>query len=83
MAAFHLHLKGPALTWFNTLSDHSKRMWASVEVEFERKFVSFANNNSMAMMEGQIFNSLKLNSGQTLEDYHSQIVEKGALLQKP
>jgi hypothetical protein len=31
----------------------------------------------MAMMEGQVFNSLKLGPGKTLEDYHSQIIEKG------
>jgi beta-galactosidase GanA len=44
---------------------------------FEEKIVNFANNNAMAMMEGQVFNSLKLGPGKTLEDYHSQIIEKG------
>jgi hypothetical protein len=35
----------------------------------------------MAMMEGQVFNALKF--GQTFEDYHNQIIEKGTFLQKP
>ena len=83
VAAFHLHLKGPALTWYNALSDFSKRKWESVQVVFEEKFINFANNNTMAMMERQVFNALKLGPGQTLEDYHSQIIEKGTLLQKP
>jgi hypothetical protein len=52
VAAFHLHLKGPALTWFNALSDFSKQKWKSVQVLFEEKFINFANNNAMAMMEG-------------------------------
>ena len=83
VAAFHLHLEGPALTWYNALSDFSKRKWESVQVVFEEKFINFANNNTMAMMERQVFNALKLGPGQTLEDYHSQIIEKGTLLQKP
>ena len=83
IAAFHLHLKGPALTWFNTLSDRSKQSWRAIKVLFEEKFVNFNNTSSMAMMEGQIFNSLKLTPGQKLEDFHSLLVEKGHLLQKP
>jgi hypothetical protein len=69
VAAFHLHLKGPALTWFNALSYFLKRKWESVQVLFEEKFINFANNNAMAMIEGQVFNALKLGPGQTLEDY--------------
>ena len=34
-------------------------------------------------MEGHVFNALKLGPGQTLEDYHSQVIEKDTLLQKP
>ncbi|VDI35327.1 Hypothetical predicted protein [Mytilus galloprovincialis] len=55
VAAFHLHLKGPALTWFNTLSERSKESW----------------------------NPLKFRKSQQLEDFHSQILEKGNLLHKP
>ena len=77
VAAFHLHLKGPALAWFDALSDLSKRKWKSVQVLFEEKIINFANSNAMAMMEGQVFNALKLGPDKTLEDYHSQIIEKG------
>ena len=72
VAAFYLHLKGPALAQFNALSDFSKRKWESVQVLFEEKFINFANNNAMDMMEGQVFNALKLGPGQTLEDYRIQ-----------
>jgi hypothetical protein len=41
----------------------------AVQVLFEEKFINFANNNAMDMMEGQVFNALKLGPGQTLEDY--------------
>jgi hypothetical protein len=47
----------------------SERKWESVQVLFEEKFINFANNNAMAMIEGQVFNALKLGPGQTLEDY--------------
>ncbi|CAG2216978.1 unnamed protein product [Mytilus edulis] len=83
VAAFHLHLKGPALTWFNTLSERSKESWNAIEVLFEEKFTNFKNHSAMAMMEGQIFNTLKLGKAQQLEDFHSQILEKGNLLHKP
>ncbi|CAC5382310.1 unnamed protein product [Mytilus coruscus] len=80
---FHLHLKGPALTWFNTLSERSKESWNAIEVLLEEKFTNFKNHIAMAMMEGQIFNTLKLGKSQQLEDFHSQILEKGKLLHKP
>ena len=33
IAAFHLHLKGPALTWFNTLSTTSRKSWTHLPEE--------------------------------------------------
>ncbi|CAC5425455.1 unnamed protein product [Mytilus coruscus] len=71
VAAFHLHLKGPALTWFNTLSERAKESWNAFDVLFEEKFTNFKNHSAMAMMEGQIFNTLKLGKSQQLEDFHS------------
>jgi hypothetical protein len=38
-------------------------------LDYEKKCINFANNNAMAMIEGQVFNALKLGPGQTLEDY--------------
>ena len=83
VAGFHLHLKGPALTWFNNLSEDSKRSWVDIEILFEEKFIDCTNHSSMAMMEGQIFNALTLGPNQKIEDFHSQILEKGTLLRKP
>ncbi|CAC5369126.1 unnamed protein product [Mytilus coruscus] len=37
----------------------------------------------MAMMEGQIFNTLKLGKSQQLEDFHSQILKRETFLHKP
>jgi hypothetical protein len=32
LAAFHLHLRGPALTWFNSLSEESRENWVNVKI---------------------------------------------------
>ena len=83
IAAFHLHLKGPALTWFNTLNSTSRKSWTHIKVLFEEKYINVNNKSSVAMMEGQIFNHMKLGSEEKLEDFHSKLVEKGHLLNKP
>ncbi|CAC5414792.1 unnamed protein product [Mytilus coruscus] len=41
IVAFHLHLKGPALTWFNSLSDESKQSWQNIYVLFKEKIHKF------------------------------------------
>lgn len=83
IAAFHLHLKGPALTWFNSLSQTARNSWATISILFREKYINCNHNSSIAMMEGQIFNAMRLMPGDKLEDFHSKLVEKGLLLNKP
>lgn len=42
IAAFHLHLKGPALTWYHTLM--IKDSWPAVKVEFQKEYGNNIND---------------------------------------
>ncbi|CAC5391982.1 unnamed protein product [Mytilus coruscus] len=77
LAAFHLHLKGAALTWYNSLSDESKSDWKSVRILFKEKYVNFCGRWANALMHSEIFQNLTLSSGQSVEDFYCQIYEKG------
>jgi hypothetical protein len=83
ITAFHLHLRGPALSWFSALSDESKRSWDTIVVLFKEKYVNFNWQSSKVMMESELFHNITLQPGQNIEDYFSSIVDKGQLLQKP
>lgn len=82
-AAFHLHLRGPALTWYNSLSESAKQSWASLEILFKERFVHFNWQSSTVMMTTEIFQNIKLSPGQSIEDYYCNLVEKGQILKKP
>ncbi|CAG2243695.1 CNBP [Mytilus edulis] len=81
LAAFHLHLQGPALTWYNGLT--SDLDWQTIKELFNAKYVKFNWENPSVVIENQLFNSLKLNPGQEIEDFYCQLVEKADLLSKP
>lgn len=83
VAAFHLQLKGPALTWFSSLSDTTRESWQLVEIMFCEKYINFNWQSSAVLMESEMFNQLCLRPGQNLEDFYSSLMEKGSLLQKP
>jgi hypothetical protein len=83
IAAFHLHLRGPALSWFSALSDESKRSWDTIVVLFKEKYVNFNWQSSKVVMESELFHNITLQLGQNIENYFSSIVDKGQLLQKP
>ncbi|VDI23642.1 Hypothetical predicted protein [Mytilus galloprovincialis] len=80
LAAFHL-LQGPALTWYNGLT--SDLDWQTIKELFNAKYVKFNWENPSVVIENQLFNSLKLNPGQEIEDFYCQLVEKADLLSKP
>ncbi|CAC5422446.1 unnamed protein product [Mytilus coruscus] len=82
LAAFQLHLKGPALTWYNSLSDESKSDWKSVRILFKEKYVNFCGHWANALMHSEILQNLTLSSGQSLEDFSCQIYEKVAYRSK-
>ena len=83
LAAFHLHLRGPALTWFNSLSEESRENWVNVKILFKEKFINFSGHGANVLMHSEIFQNLTLSSGQNVEDFFCQIYEKGKLLNKP
>ena len=80
IAAFHLHLEGPALVWYNTLSDFQKSSWTTLLRYFEREF---SDVNATMAAESAIFDSLTLGPAQPLESFYSVILEKGNRLHKP
>lgn len=83
IAALHLHLTGPAVTWFNSLAPYKKESWESFIQIFKDKYVNLDWQNPTILMENEVFENLKLSPGQSLEDYHCQLVEKAQLLSKP
>lgn len=83
VAAFHLHLSGPARTWYNTLEEEDKDTWEHLEVVFNRDFVDIpAANNPALIAEAELFTALRLLPHEQLDEYHSKVVEKGHRLQK-
>lgn len=83
IAAFHLNLKGPALSWFNSLSEVARKSWETINVLFKEKYVNVNWQSATVIMESELFQNLSLSPGQTIEDYYSKVVEKGQILQKP
>ena len=79
IAAFHLHLKGPALTWFHTLpSGHS---WNNIKDAFSKEYGNNANDPRL-ISEAAAFDNLRLNTGQAIEEFHAIVLEKGTRLNK-
>lgn len=83
MAAFHLHLSGPALVWYSQLSDVTKLSCTSIEADFRNQYISLSALDPSLIMESALFDSLQLSATQQLEDFHSLIWEKGHKLEKP
>lgn len=75
VAAFHLHLRGPAVSWFNSLTDKSSA--------FKSRYFFNEGQNPTLFLEIDIFSNLKLLDGQLFEDFHSTVVEKGSILRNP
>ena len=83
IAAFHLHLQGPALVWFGQLHDYIRKSWHAVEGAFHRTYTSKSPLDPTLIMESAMFDSLRLAPSQPLEDFYSVILEKGRKLGKP
>ncbi len=83
LAAFHLHLKGPALTWYDSLEDQDKSSWKIVHDLFTKKYVTLTGHGANMLMHSEIFQNLFLSPGQSIEDFYCQIYEKGKLISKP
>ena len=81
LAAFHLHLQGPALTWYNGLSDDLD--YDTVYQLFNDKYVNIGWQHPSVVVENETFQNMILLPTQEIEDYYCHIVEKGKLLGKP
>ncbi|CAC5414082.1 UBX domain-containing protein 7 [Mytilus coruscus] len=55
IAALHLHLTGPALTWFNSLSSENKASWEAIVHLFNDKYVDLDWQNPTVMLDSEIF----------------------------
>ena len=76
VAAFQLHLKGPALTWFTCLNDSDKSSWETVKKLYQEKYMD-KENKPVLLVETEQFLNLRLLPHQQMEDYYSKIMEKG------
>lgn len=82
IAGFHLHLKGPVRTWFNSLSDESIESWTTLCVLFKEKYINFSWQSATVIMEIEIFQNMVLAPGQSMEGHFSQLSEKAQILRK-
>ena len=83
IAAFHLHLAGPALIWFSALSSSVKSSWGRVLRLFKSTYVnSDPLKNASLLADAEIFQHLTLSAGVPIEDFHSQVMQKGHKLRK-
>ena len=83
LAALHLHLTGPALTWYTALPDTTKATWANVDQAFKDHYVNQdPTKNPVLLVEGEIFRHLQLGPTQALEEYRALVLEKGTYIGK-
>ena len=81
VAAFQLHIQGPANTWFKYLEDEYKADWDNLVAAFELNYLA-ENNTPILLVETEKFTNLTLLPHKQIEDYYSQILEKGKKLSK-
>ena len=80
LAAFHLHLQGPALTWYNNLDPEID--WQNLRDQFMDKYVNIGWQHPSVIVESETFQNMVLGPQQDIEDFYCQILEKGQLLNK-
>ena len=84
IAAFHLHLQGPALVWFNSINDDSvQHDWSALLAAFKARFLLLDGQSPVMLLESEAFQKLALQPGQPIEDFHCRVVEKGQIIKKP
>lgn len=72
-AAFHLHLQGPALSWYQRLADTVKYNWNNLRAAFLAQY----NNNRCFHIDVEKFHSLRLQPNQRIEDFYATVVDLG------
>lgn len=81
LAACHLHLHGPALTWYNGLAPGLD--WDTIKQGFLDKYVTIGWQHPSVVIESELFQNMVLGQTQEIEDYYCQLMEKGKILSKP
>ena len=79
IAAFHLHLKGPARIWSHTLPTRDN--WATIKKSFNSEYGNNVNDPRL-ITEAATFDNLTLNAGQAIKEFHYLVLEKGTRLGK-
>ena len=83
VAAFQLHLEGPALTWFNNVKDTERNTWDKLEPLFKKQYIDIdCITNPILLAETELFHQIKLAPQQPLEEYHALILDKGRRLKR-
>jgi hypothetical protein len=78
LAAFHLHLQGPALTWYNGLAPGLD--WDTIKQSFLDKYVTIGWQHPSVVIESESFQNMVLGQTQEIEDFYCQLME---ILKKP
>jgi hypothetical protein len=68
LAAFYLHLQGPALTWYNTLNP--KTDWETLRDLFTDKYVNIGWQHPSVIVESETFQNMVLGPRQDIEDFY-------------
>lgn len=76
--ALHLHLTGPALSWYQRLDDHVKYNWQALRNAFLQRYNDMERTYSTDIEK---FHSLTLKPAQHIEDFYSIVLNLGTRLQ--
>lgn len=83
IAAFHLHLRGPALVWFSTLNESNKVLWSVLQEAFQNRYISRDICDPSIIAELAMFDALTVHSATAIETFYGQLLEKGFNFDKP
>lgn len=76
--ALHLHLTGPALSWYQRLDDQVKYNWQALRNAFLQRYNDMERTYSTDIEK---FHSLTLKPAQHIEDFYSIVLNLGTRLQ--
>jgi len=60
LATFHLHLRGPAVTCCNSLTEENRSNWVSVKILFKEKFINFSSHGATFLIHRDKFQNLRI-----------------------
>jgi hypothetical protein len=60
LAAFHLHLRGSAVTCYDSLTEENRSNWVSVKILFKEKFINFSGHGATFLIHSEKFQNLRI-----------------------